>query len=159
MQCRCIHVLASVPEAWKGTCVRLAAIAFNPFYIPATAISKHLCLFSNSLRYCEDYFTNAMAIFRARRISVLPVTACLLSRPAGTPGGLTHFRRKMWSGEFEVRKRMLFTQSIPLPYRALVPLGMTYALARNAVKSVLGCAMNLISSSRFYGPRRGKRRQ
>jgi glycosyltransferase involved in cell wall biosynthesis len=150
----CFQLLCSVREPRKMLCVRLAAIAFNPFYTQATAISKDICSFSDSLRYCEDYFTHAMAIFRARKISVLPVTATRLSRPAGTPGGLTQFRRKMWRGEFDVRKSMLFSRSIPLPYRALVPLGMAYALARNTVKSLLGCARFLRSNLRLSDHRK-----
>ncbi len=130
----CVQLLAFVPEAWKMICVRLAVIAFNPFYTPATAISKQLCSFSNSGRYCEDYFTNAMAIFRARRISVLPMTACTISRSPGTPGGLSELRQKMLRGEFGVRQSMLFNPNIPLVYRALVPMGMVYQGIRIAIK-------------------------
>jgi glycosyltransferase involved in cell wall biosynthesis len=138
VQCGAIRFLTSVPQLWKVFVVRLAAIAFNPFFIQGVAISKELCSFSDSLRYSEDYFTNAMAIFRARKIFVLPVTACLLARSPGTPGGLTEFRRKMWRGEFQVRREILFNRSIPFGYRALVPLGVTYALARNAFKLIIG---------------------
>jgi glycosyltransferase involved in cell wall biosynthesis len=138
VQCGAIRFLASVPQRCKVIVVRLAAVAFNPFFIQGVAISRELCSFSDSLRYSEDYFTNAMAIFRARKISVLPIVACLLDRSPGTPGGLTEFRRKMWSGEFQVRKKILFNRNIPFAYRALVPLGMTYAFARNAFKLLVG---------------------
>jgi glycosyltransferase involved in cell wall biosynthesis len=138
VQCGVIKLLASVPESSKVLVVRLTAIAFNPFFIQGVAISKELCSFSDSLRYSEDYFTNVMAIFKARRIAVLPLIACSLSRSPGTSGGLTAFRRKMWSGEFQVRKEILFNRSIPFVYRALVPLGMTYAFARNTLKLVFG---------------------
>jgi glycosyltransferase involved in cell wall biosynthesis len=135
--------LASIPHPWQAMSVRLAAIAFNPFYTPATAMSKQLCSFSTLGRYCEDYFTNAMALFRARRIVVLPVTACTISRSPGKPGGLSELQREMWKGEFEVRKSMFFARSIPFQYRALVPLGMAYAAARNALKSLAGLHRSL----------------
>jgi glycosyltransferase involved in cell wall biosynthesis len=135
--------LESVPDSLKEICTRLTIIAFNPFYTPATAISRRLCEFSNTGRYCEDYFTNAMAVFSARKISVLPVIACALSRTPGSSGGLSELRQKMWSGEFDVRKEMLFARNIPLPYRALVPLGMAYAFARNAVKFLLSLLRSL----------------
>ena len=134
VQCGCIHFLGSMPRRWQRILVRLTAIAFNPFFIQAVAISKQLCSFSNSLRYSEDYFTNALAIFKAHRISVLPVIATRLSRSPGTPGGLTESQREMWRGEFKVRKGLLVNPAIPRAYRALVPLGMAYAAARNAVK-------------------------
>ena len=143
VQCGCLRLLASLPERWTTISVRLTTILFNPFYTQASAISKQLCCFSDSLRYCEDYFMNVMAVFSARRISVLPLTACTLSRLPGTPGGLTELRNDMWIGEFDVRKTMLFTRSIPLQYRALVPLGMAYALARNTVKSLAGLHRSL----------------
>jgi hypothetical protein len=134
----CARWLASVPVHLQTVCVRLVVIAFNPFYTPATAISRQLCSFSTTERYCEDYFTNAMAILRAKRIYVLPVIACTISRSPGTPGGLTESRRRMWNGEFNVRKSLLLDDRIPLIYRALVPAGMVYAATRNMVKSVFG---------------------
>ncbi len=137
LQCFWARLFATAYEPWQTTWVRLAAIAFNPFYTPATVISRKICSFSETSRYCEDYFTNAMAIFRAKRISILPVTACKISRPPGTSGGLSELRKKMRQGEFDVRKNMLFDRSIPLGYRVLVPLGMVYAAARVSVKCLL----------------------
>jgi len=128
-------LLRSVPDGFTAFCTRLLVIAFNPFYTPATAISKQLCSFWTLGRYCEDYFTNAMAILRAKRISVLPNSACTISRSPGSAGGLSEFQRKMWSGEFQIRKSILGNRDVPLEYRMLVPLGMAYALARNIVKS------------------------
>jgi glycosyltransferase involved in cell wall biosynthesis len=138
VQCGCIHFLGSLPRRLQRIFVRLTAIAFNPFYVQAVAISKRLCSFSDSLRYSEDYFTNAVAIFKARRIVVLPVIATRLSRSPGTPGGLTESQREMWRGEFKVRKGILFNPAIPLVYRALVPLGMTYAATRNLLRIIAG---------------------
>ncbi len=132
-----VEFLASVPSFLMTSCVRLAVILSNPFYTPATAISKQLCSFSDSSRYCEDYFTNAMAIHKARRISVLSVDACTISRPPGTAGGLSELRRNMLSGEFSVRKSMLLHPNIPIAYRMLVPLGMIYQGIRIAAKSIL----------------------
>jgi glycosyltransferase involved in cell wall biosynthesis len=129
--------LESSPDSLKEIYTRLTLVAFNPFYTPATAISKQLCEFSDLGRYSEDYFTNAMAVFKARKISILPVTACTLSRPPGALGGLSELQRKMWQGEFGVRKNILRNRSIPLQYRVLVPLGMAYAVARNVLKSAL----------------------
>lgn len=127
--------LGSVPDRFIVFCARLVVIAFNPFYTPAIAISKQLCSFSTLGRYCEDYFTNAMAILKAKRISVLPNTACTIFRIPGSAGGLSEFQQKMWSGEFQVRKAILHNRDVSLGYRILVPLGMAYALARNTMKS------------------------
>jgi glycosyltransferase involved in cell wall biosynthesis len=138
VQCRCIQFLGSLPRQWQRVFVRLTAIAFNPFYIQAVAISKQLCSFSDSLRYSEDYFTNAMAIFKARKVSVLPIIATRLSRFPGMPGGLTESRREMWRGEFKVRKGILLNPVIPVPYRVLVPLGMAYAASRNLFRMIVG---------------------
>jgi glycosyltransferase involved in cell wall biosynthesis len=143
IQCGSIRFLTSLPKSWKATFVRLAVIAFNPFYIQAVAISKQLCSFSDSLRYSEDYFTNAIAIFKARRVSVLPMIATRLFRFPGTPGGLTESQREMWRGEFKVRKGILLNPAIPVGYRVLVPLGMMYALARNAFKLLFGMIISL----------------
>jgi glycosyltransferase involved in cell wall biosynthesis len=135
-----VHSLSSkllgfVPDGCMVFWTRLLVIAFNPFYTPATAISKQLCSFWTAGRYCEDYFTNAMAILKANRISVLPNSACTIFRSPGSTGGLSESQRKMWSGEFQVRKSILHSPDVPLGYRMLVPLGMAYALARNMVKS------------------------
>jgi hypothetical protein len=134
----CIQFLGSLPKQWQRIFVRLTAIVFNPFYIQAVVISKQLCAFSDSLRYSEDYFTNAVAIFKAGRISILPVIATRLSRSPGTPGGLTASQREMWRGEFKVRRGILVNPTIPLAYRALVPFGMAYAATRNLFKRVTG---------------------
>jgi glycosyltransferase involved in cell wall biosynthesis len=141
----CARRLAMVPEPLKAICVRLVVIGFNPFYTPATAISKQLCSFSPVERYCEDYFTNAMAILRAKVVSVLPETACTISRVPGTPGGLTESQREMWRGEFKVRKGILLNPAIPLVYRVLVPFGMAYAATRNLFRMIAGKRREVIA--------------
>jgi hypothetical protein len=133
-------LLELAPDRLTAFLTRLLVIAFNPFYTPATAISKQLCSFWTEGRYCEDYFTNAMAILRARKVYVLPVSACAISRSPGSIGGLSESQKKMWRGEFQVRKSLLRDPTISLLYRSLVPLGMAYAFARNAGKSLAGRA-------------------
>jgi len=133
----CSTLLGALPEVFAAFCTRLLIIAFNPFYTPSTAMSKELCSFWTQGRYCEDYFTNAMAILKAKRISVLRDYACTISRAPGSMGGLSESERKMWSGEYQIRKSMMRNPGISLVYRALVPLGMAYALARNTLKSSL----------------------
>lgn len=130
-------LLENLPHRFTALCTRVLVVAFNPFYTPATAISKQLCSFWTSGRYCEDYFTNAMAILKARKVSVLSSPACTISRSPGSAGGLSESQRQMWKGEFQIRKSILRDRTIPLVYRMLVPLGMAYALARNTLKSTL----------------------
>jgi glycosyltransferase involved in cell wall biosynthesis len=133
----CSALLGYMPEPFTRFCTRLLVIAFNPFYTPSTAMSKQLCSFWIRGRYCEDYFTNAMAILKAKRISVLRDHACTISRPPGSNGGLSESERKMWSGEYQVRKCILRNPEISMGYRVLVPLGMAYAFVRNVLKSSL----------------------
>lgn len=132
----CSMLLAHSPQWMASLFTRLLVIAFNPFYTPATAISKELCSFWTAGRYCEDYFTNAMAILKAKKVCILQTSACTISRSPGSLGGLSESQRKMWRGEFQVRKSLLRNSTIPLPYRLLVPLGMAYSLARNVLKIV-----------------------
>ena len=134
------QILAHLPRPIQPMAIKLTTIAFNPFYTPATAISKQLCQFWEAGSHCEDYFTNAMAIFRARRVFALPIAACTISRSPGTPGGLSSTRREMARGEFQVRKAMLSSNSIPLGYRALIPFGMAYSIVRRTLKAILSLA-------------------
>lgn len=133
----CFKSLSDMPDSFARVCTRLLVIAFNPFYTPSTAMSKELCSFWIQGRYCEDYFTNAMAILKAKRISILRDPACIISRTPGSTGGLSESPREMWSGEYQIRKSLLRSPGISLRYRVLVPLGMAYALARNTFKSLL----------------------
>lgn len=136
VQRRCVQFLASAPKSLRSICVRIATIAFNPFYTPATVISKQICTFLSSGRHCEDYFTNAMAIFKAQKIIVLAVTASAISRSPGMSGGLSELKQDMRRGEFHVRTIMMRSKAIPFYYRMLVPLGMVYAALRPQIKSL-----------------------
>lgn len=137
VQRRCVQLLASIPTQLVPLCLRIVTSAFNPFYTPATAMSKQICAFLRSGRYCEDYYTNAMAIFKAQRIVVLATTACTISRSPGSRGGLSELKTEMKEGESCVRRMMLHSQTVPLCYRAMVPLGMCYAALRPRLKSLL----------------------
>ncbi|MGH9606786.1 MAG: glycosyltransferase family 2 protein [Terracidiphilus sp.] len=136
VQSLCVKWLASLRPRLQSTAVRLVTIAFNPFYTPATAMSKSLCQFWDESRFCEDYFTNAMAIFASDTIHILPVTACKISRSPGSAGGISQSTRDMLNGEHRVRVRLLHCSTVPVPYRLLVPLGMLYSRVRGEVKSV-----------------------
>jgi hypothetical protein len=139
----CIRQLARLPASCTRTAVRLCAVFFNPFYTPATAISRSLCRFSATQRYCEDYFTNAMAIFSARTIVVPGTVACTISRCPGDEGGLSAARRRMRRGEWQVRWTLLRAEGIPLQYKLLLPFGMLYSALREAGRPMIDGANRL----------------
>lgn len=118
---------------WAG---RVITVFFNPFYTPSIAISRHICRFSDKLRYCEDYYTMVGAIFRSRRLEVIDESACVLGRAPNSTGGMSGARTEMFKGEMSVRMEMLKADYVPLCYKALVPPGMAYQIARSLLKSV-----------------------
>ena len=116
---------------------RLVTIFFNPFYTPSIAIAKPLCRFSNRLRHCEDYYTLASAIFRARILNVISVPACVLGRKPNSKGGLSGTWLNMFKGEMSVRMHLLKADLLPVLYRLLVPVGMAYQIARSLMKFII----------------------
>lgn len=131
-----VRLLARVPAPCRKSAVRVCTIFFNPFYTPATAISKSLCRFS-AAQHCEDYFTNAMAIFSAHNVVVLRTVACTIARSPGHLGGLSAARHNMRQGERQVRREMARAKCIPVRYKFLLPLGMIYASLRELIRPAL----------------------
>ena len=103
---------------------------FNPFYTPSICMTKNIAFFHNTLRYCEDYYTNAMAIFYAKRIVLINKDACILNRIPGTEGGESVNKKKMLIGEIEVKKNILFCKRIPIQYKLFTLLGFLYTYLR-----------------------------
>jgi len=127
-------ILSLLPQCFQLTASRLIAIFFNPFYMQSTVMSRDLCIFKNGLRYCEDYYTTAFALFFARKLYLPEVTACHLGRLPNSFGGLSFASEKMYRGEMLVRLSMLQESCVPFGYKLLVPLGMVYQWCRTGVK-------------------------
>jgi glycosyltransferase involved in cell wall biosynthesis len=130
-------MLRIIPEKWHLIFVRVIFMFSNSFHTPSIVLSKSACLFSESLRYCEDYYTNSMGIFGVERFKKLEINACLLSRRQGTAGGESEAKWRMFKGEMRVRWELLNANSIPLIYKVLVPFGMLYQVVRSIVMFVL----------------------
>ena len=127
-------ILWSLPDALKLTVCRAIVVMFNPFYTPSLALSKGLCRFSEDLRYCEDYFTFMSAIFRAKKLTLVPEVACVLGRHPDSTGGISDRRTDMFDGEMSVRSEMLSATYVPVVYKLFVPLGMAYQYIRTWMK-------------------------
>lgn len=132
------RVLTLVPERLRALSGRLAVVMFNPFYTPSLILSRDLCHFSESLRYCEDYYTNAMALFGAKEVIFSKRVACALSRPPGAKNGESANTGAMLSGELGARLAMFESSLVPVFYKLLVPLGVVYQLARASVQWAIG---------------------
>jgi glycosyltransferase involved in cell wall biosynthesis len=129
-------LLFSVPVSLRLAFARLVVVFFNPFYTPSVVLSRGLCQFSDSLRYCEDYFMNAMALFSAGQFILSDQTSCTLAkRPGGTSGESAN-RKEMFLGELAARYAILSSPKVPLLYKIFVPLGVLYQFARALVQSL-----------------------
>lgn len=126
--------LAAAPRSMQLAAIRLITVLFNPIYTPSIVQSKDLCFFKNGLRYCEDYYSTAMALFQADKVVLPEVVACHLGRSPNSAGGLSSARDQMYQGEMEVRRSMLTSPILPLRYKILVPVGMLYQAVRNGIK-------------------------
>lgn len=133
----CLEVLRRIPHPLKIYFSRVAMVMFNPFYTPTIIVPRGLCIFNKSLRYCEDYYMNTMAIFRAKRIVISGSFACSIARKPGSSGGLSEMKRRMFGGEMSVRFAMLNSKHVPIPYKLLVPIGMLYQILRASVKELV----------------------
>ena len=131
-------LLAAIPATCRVPISRLAVVMFNPFYTPSVILSRELCEFSDSLRYCEDYYTNAMALFRAKRVVLSRRSSCSLSRRPGSDQGESANSEEMLRGELSARWAMLLSNEVPLAYKLLVPLGVVYQFTRTFLKWFLG---------------------
>lgn len=141
------HIARKIPSPVRPLWTRLTAVFFNPFYTPSVAASREICHSSKTLRFCEDYYTNALALFRAKRIVLSPAVACSLSRRPGATGGESGLASRMFEGEITVRKAILRSEYVPFFYKVLVPLGVLYQLIRSSLKSASQLLATIASSS------------
>jgi glycosyltransferase involved in cell wall biosynthesis len=132
------RLLTAVPHYFRPTVTRLAVVMFNPFYTSSVIVSRELCQFSNTLRYCEDYHTNAMALFMAKKIVLSQRLSCSLSRRPGSGQGESANIRAMFLGELEARRAMLASTAVPVGYKLLVPVGVLYQLTRTFLRWIFG---------------------
>jgi glycosyltransferase involved in cell wall biosynthesis len=130
----CFSCLSMLPRGRRLSATRLIVLLFNPFYTPSVILTRDVCEFSAGLRFCEDYYTNAIAAFRADKLVVSHLIACSLSRKPGSTGGESEKRREMFRGEFSVRLALLRSPDVPRAYKLVVPLGMAYQLVRTSGK-------------------------
>lgn len=135
------NIMQYVPRNTVTPIIRIVVCFFNPFYTPTVIASKELLCFHESLRWCEDYYTNALLIMNAERILWLPVWACRLGRSPGRAGGESHRRWKMWHGEFVVRRQLLVARGIKMRFKVLVILGGLYQCARMLVQIIIGAIL------------------
>lgn len=132
---RMLHdALSRLPQPIMTIGARVLAIFFNPFYTPAVMASRHLCSFKDSLRFCEDYYMNAMALFRADEVIVSRKYACSLARRPGRSGGESAEAAKMFRGEMQVRWMLMKSEHVPMLYKLLLPMGVVYQLVRTSLK-------------------------
>lgn len=132
------RLLTAVPTLFRPMVTRLAVVMFNPFYTSSVIVSRELCQFSNTLRYCEDYYTNAMALFMAKKIVLSQRLSCSLSRRPGSGQGESANIRAMLLGELGARRAMLSSTAVPVGYKLLVPVGVLYQLTRTCLQWILG---------------------
>lgn len=130
------RMLAGMPQFMKLSSSRIVAILFNPFYTPSIVMDRELCKFQDGLRYCEDYYSIAFAIFGAREIFIPNVAACHLGRLPNSAGGESAARAKMFRGEMQVRFALLKDSSVPFVYKLCVPVGMAYQWFRAGAKAI-----------------------
>jgi glycosyltransferase involved in cell wall biosynthesis len=133
----CFQMLLRAPAGLRTLLCRFMVLMFNPFYTPSIVLSRELCQFSSSLRYCEDYYTNAFAIFAAKRMVISPHYACRLSRNPGAVGGEAGQRQKMLEGEMHVRQTLFKSDSVPVGFKLVVPLGVLYQFTRESLKRLM----------------------
>lgn len=127
-------MLVALPTALRLMALRLVTILFNPFYTPSLVMSRKMCSFKDGLRHCEDYYTTALAIFRANELVLAPVVACHLGRAPNSAGGESAARAKMFKGELQVRFGMLKEPDVSFGYKLLVPIGVAYQYCRAMAK-------------------------
>lgn len=136
--------LATMPTQLRLAMSRVVAMFFNPLYAPSIVAHRELCGFRDGLRYCEDYYSTIIALFRADALLLPDVTACHLGREPNSAGGLSGAGKKMFLGEMEVRRALLALPDVPLPFKLLVPFGLGYQIFRVAAKRLLSLVRSLV---------------
>ena len=127
-------IARNMPPRMRTFFVRVTAIFFNPFYTPSVVASRQICDLSEPLRFCEDYYMNALALFRAKKLVLSRSAACYLARRPGSAGGESSVASQMFRGEMTVRRALLKVNYLPLFYKMLVPIGMLYQVLRSVLK-------------------------
>jgi len=140
------EALTWVPQALQLFTTRIVVMFFNPFYTPSIVMSRDLCSFMNDLRYCEDYFTNSFALFRAKTVYFPEVIACHLGRLPNSVGGESNAKGLMFKGEMSVRVELLKVSWVPFLYKLLIPIGMAYQLLRHAIKVLIDYVLSKFSN-------------
>lgn len=129
--------LSVSPDRLKLFLARFCLIFFNPFYTPAVAMSVSLYTPDDSLRYCEDYYLNSVALLNADKLLVVRRRACALGRHPGSGGGLSGDRHRMQSGEDTVRLKLRQTLDAPSWWRFLFPVGAVYQRVRERLVQII----------------------
>lgn len=137
-----LSFLILIPDNQRLLIARMITVLFNPFYTSSVAMSKELCKFSDSLRYCEDYYTVVSAVFRAEKLLAVKEIGCRLGRHPASKGGISSSMFEMFHGEMQVRRAMLKTNMLSMPYKIMVPLGIGYQFLRASIK-VIGRYLNM----------------
>jgi glycosyltransferase involved in cell wall biosynthesis len=138
-------LLTLIPVPMHLNFLRFVFIISNCFHTPSIAISKASCYFGNNIRFCEDYYTNAIAIFQVDFFVRIENTACSLSRQQGSQGGESASKWRMFKGELRVRNMLFRSSLIPIQYRLLIPIGVLYQFVRVFSLTLLG----YFSATRF----------
>jgi glycosyltransferase involved in cell wall biosynthesis len=132
------RAISAVPDRFVLPVCRSLMTMFNPFCTGTVVMSKDLCQFHDSLRFCEDYYTNALAVFASDGLVVLRKTpSVLIHRTPGSQGGASGRHRDMRHGERQVKLHLLRSKSIPAVFRMMLPIGMLYMEMRCSAQSVL----------------------
>lgn len=128
------YLLSYLSPSLQIIALRFIVIFFNPFSTPTLVLRKDLCQFMAGLRYCEDYYSSTVALFRARAVWLPSAVACHLGREPKSVGGLSAMKWRMFRGELSVRIATLRLSCVPIVYKALVPPGIFYQLFRTLLK-------------------------
>jgi glycosyltransferase involved in cell wall biosynthesis len=132
------HVISAVPDRLVFPFCRSLMTMFNPFCTGTVVMSRDICQFHKSLRFCEDYYTNALAIFSSDGIVVLRKNlSVVIHRAPGSQGGASGRHRDMRRGERQVKLYLLRSKAIPIMFRMMIPIGMLYMEIRCSAQSVL----------------------
>ncbi|MFZ6848624.1 glycosyltransferase family 2 protein [Undibacterium sp. RuRC25W] len=130
-------LISLTPNFMHLSIYRFIVIFFNPFYTPSIVLSRELCKFKKELRFCEDYFTTANALFFTDYLFLPKMVACRLGRPINSSGGESANAVMMSRGEMRVRRSFFVEKKIALLYKLFIPAGMTYQLLRIAIKKIM----------------------
>jgi glycosyltransferase involved in cell wall biosynthesis len=132
------RVISAVPDRFSRQVCRSLMTFLNPFCTGTVVMPREICRFHKSLRFCEDYYTNALAVFATDEVIVLRKTpTVVIHRVPGSEGGASGRHRDMRCGERQVKVHLLRSKSIPVLFKIMLPVGMLYMEIRCIVQSIL----------------------